>query len=82
MEENVKEDQRISVLDVAFQNNPARWWATHKVVLRTWDKVKQAIKYRFWNKEHLELGMKMDPHTTQLFNRESDPRINIEKCVT
>jgi len=51
MEENVREDQRISVLDIAFQNNPARWWDTHKTTLKTWDKVKQALKYRFWNKE-------------------------------
>jgi hypothetical protein len=51
MEENVVEDQRISVLDVAFQNTPSRWWANHKAILRTWDKVKQAIKYRFHNKE-------------------------------
>jgi hypothetical protein len=40
MEENVREDQRIMVLDISFQNNLARWWATHKVVLGTWDEVK------------------------------------------
>jgi hypothetical protein len=54
MEETVGEDQRISVLDIAFQNTPARWWATHKAALRTWDEVKQALKYRFWNREQLE----------------------------
>jgi hypothetical protein len=82
MEENVREDQRISVLDIALQNTLARWWATHKSILRTWDEMKQAIKSRFWNKEHLELGMQMDPHATQLFNGESDPRIHIEWCIT
>jgi hypothetical protein len=51
MEEKVREDQRISVLDISFQNNPARWWATHKTALKTWDEEKQALKYRFWNKE-------------------------------
>jgi hypothetical protein len=78
MEENVREDQRISVLDVAFQNIPARWWATHKVVLRTWDEVKQAIKYKFWSKEKLESEMQMDLQVAQPFNEESYPRIHIE----
>jgi hypothetical protein len=43
MEETVGEDQRILVLDIAFQNTLARWWAMHKAALRTWDEVKQAI---------------------------------------
>ena len=51
MEEKVVEDQIISVLDVAFQDTPSRWWANHKSVLINWDEVKQAIKYRFHNKE-------------------------------
>jgi hypothetical protein len=29
MEEDVREYQRMSILDVAFQNNPTRWWANH-----------------------------------------------------
>jgi hypothetical protein len=51
MEENVVEDQIISVLDVAFQNTPSRWGANHNALVGTWDKVKQAINYRFQNKE-------------------------------
>jgi hypothetical protein len=51
MEENVGEDQRISVIDVDFRNTPARWWATHKYVLITWGAIKKDIKNRFWNKE-------------------------------
>jgi hypothetical protein len=51
MEETVGEDQRILVLDIAFQNTPARWWATHKASIRTWDKVKKSLKYRFLNRE-------------------------------
>ena len=47
MEEKVLEDQRIMVLDVAFQNTPAIWWDNHKSLLRTWDELKKAIKYRF-----------------------------------
>jgi hypothetical protein len=81
MEETVGEDQRISVLDIAFQNTPARWWATHKVALRTWDEVKQALKYRFWNREQLESEMQMDLQVVQLFSGESDPRIHIQQCV-
>jgi len=47
MEEKVVEYQGISVLYIAFQDTPTRWWANHKALLRTWDEVKQAIKYRF-----------------------------------
>jgi hypothetical protein len=44
MEETMGEDQRISVLDISFQNTHARWWDNHKSALRTWDEVKQALK--------------------------------------
>jgi hypothetical protein len=57
MEENVREYQIILVLDVAFQNTPTRWWSNHKAILRTCDEVKKSIKYRFQNKERLELEM-------------------------
>lgn len=82
MEEKVVEYQRISVLDVAFQDTPARWWANHKTLLRDWDDVKQAIKYRFQNKEQLELESQTDPQVAQLFNGEYDPKAHIEQCVT
>jgi hypothetical protein len=78
MEENVREDQRILVLDIAFQNTPARWWSTHKSLLRTWDEVKQAIKYMLWNKEQVESKIQMDLQVMQPFSGESDPRIHIE----
>jgi hypothetical protein len=47
MEENIREDQRISVLDVDFQNTPTEWWSNHKSVLITWDELNHAINYRF-----------------------------------
>jgi hypothetical protein len=82
MEENAREYQIVLVLNIAFQKTPARWWANHKFVLRTWDEVKQAIKYRLWNEEQLESEMQMDLQVVQLFSRELDPRIHIEQCVT
>jgi hypothetical protein len=30
MEENIVEDQRISVLDLSLQDTPAKWWTNHK----------------------------------------------------
>jgi hypothetical protein len=51
MEEKVVEDQRISVLDLSLQDTPSRWWANHKALVENWDDVKQAIKYRFQDKE-------------------------------
>jgi len=71
MEENVIEDQRILVLDVSFWNTPARWWATHKSVIKMWDEVKQDIKYIFGNKDQLESEMQMDLQLAQLFSGES-----------
>jgi hypothetical protein len=82
MEEKVVEDQRISVLDLSLQDTPARWWANHKVLLRNWDDVNQAIKYRFQDKEQLESEMQTDFQVAQLFNGESDPKAHIEHCVT
>jgi hypothetical protein len=81
MEETMGEDQSILVLDISFQNTPARWWATHKDTLRTWDEVKQALKYRFWNREQLESEMQTYLHVAQLFSGESNPRIQIQHCV-
>jgi hypothetical protein len=81
MEEKVVEDQRISVLDVAFQDTPARWWANHKALLRTWDNIKQVIQYRFQNKEQLESEMQTDFQVAQLFSEEYDPKVHIEQCV-
>jgi hypothetical protein len=78
MEENIREDQRILVLHVAFKKTPTRWWANHKAIFRTWDEVKQGIKYMFQNKEKLELEMKMNLQVAQLLSGESDPRIHIE----
>jgi hypothetical protein len=82
MEKNVVEDQRILVLDVAFQNTLARWWANHKSVLRTWDEVKQTIKYMFQNKEQLESNIQTNLQVAQLFSGELNLRIHIEWCVT
>jgi hypothetical protein len=54
MEEKVVEDQRISVLYLSLQGTPTKWWANHKALLRNWDDMKQAIKYRFQSKELLK----------------------------
>jgi hypothetical protein len=43
MEENIAEDQRIVVLDLALEDTPARWWASHKEIIRNWEDVKHAI---------------------------------------
>jgi hypothetical protein len=68
MEENITEDQRISVLDLALQDTLARWWSNHKALIKTWDDVKQAIRYRFQDKEQLESNIQMDFQVAQLFN--------------
>jgi hypothetical protein len=81
MEENIAEDQRISVLDLALQDTPARWWTSHKALIKNWEDVKQAIRYRFQDKEQLESEMQMDFQVAQLFNGQSDPKAHIEQCV-
>jgi hypothetical protein len=78
MEEKVVEDQRISIMDLALQNNLARWWANKKSLLRNWDDVKQDIKYMFQDNEQLELEMQTDFQVAQLFNGKSNPKAHIE----
>ena len=34
MEENIVEDQRILVLDLALEDTPARWWDSYKEIIR------------------------------------------------
>jgi hypothetical protein len=43
MEENIVEEKRIFVLDLALHDTPARWWATHKASIMEWEDEKQAI---------------------------------------
>jgi hypothetical protein len=57
VEEKVVEDQSISVLELALQYAPSRWGSNHKALLKNWDDVKQAIKYRFQDNDHLESEM-------------------------
>jgi hypothetical protein len=53
MEEKIVEDQRISIMDLSLQDTPSRWWASHKAMIKNWEDVKQAIQYRFQDKEQL-----------------------------
>jgi hypothetical protein len=81
MEEKIAEDQRIVVLDLALEDTPARWWASHKEVIKNWEDVKHAIQCRFQDKEQLKSEMQMDFQVAQLFNGQSDPKTHIEQCV-
>jgi hypothetical protein len=66
------------VLDLSLQDTPVRWWTNHKALVENWDDVKQAIRYRFQDKEHLESKMQMNFQVVQLFNGQSDPKEHIE----
>ena len=81
MEENIAEDQRISVLDLALQDTPTRWWTNHKALVENWEDVKQDIRYRFQGKEQVESNMWMDFQFVQLFNGQDDPKAHVEQCV-
>jgi hypothetical protein len=81
MEENVVEDQSISLLDLSLQDTPARWWANHKDLVENWEDVKQDIQYRFQDKEKLESEMWMYFQVAQLFTRQYDPKPHIEQCI-
>jgi hypothetical protein len=43
MEEKITMEQRIFVLNLALQDTPTRWWATHKDSIMEWEDAKQAI---------------------------------------
>jgi hypothetical protein len=43
MEERIAEEKRILVLDLDLHDTLARWWNSHKDLIKEWDDVKQAI---------------------------------------
>jgi hypothetical protein len=47
LEDKVEVEQRISVLNIALKSSPARWRATHKEDLISWDEIKLALQYLF-----------------------------------
>jgi hypothetical protein len=53
MEEKIMTDQRISFLDLAFQDIPAIWWATHINLIMEWEDGKKAIRCRFQSRDQL-----------------------------
>jgi hypothetical protein len=60
MEEEIATDQRIYVLDIALQDTPARWWATHKSSILEWEDAKQAIQCQFQRSDQLKEEMNID----------------------
>jgi hypothetical protein len=68
MEENIAEEQRIYVLDLALQDTPARWWATHKASIIEWEDEKQAIRCQFQGRDRLKEEMKIGFQDAQLFD--------------
>jgi hypothetical protein len=42
MEEKIDGSKDL-VLDLALQDTPTRWWATHKALIMEWEDTKQAI---------------------------------------
>jgi hypothetical protein len=68
-------------LELALQDTPSRWWTSHKSWIKNSKDVKQAIQYRFQDKEQLESEMQMDFQVAQLFNGQSDPKAHVEQCI-
>jgi hypothetical protein len=41
--EQIIPEQRIAALDLTFAETPARWWATHKATLHSWEDTAEAL---------------------------------------
>jgi hypothetical protein len=78
MEEKVVEDQIISMFDLSLQETPTRWWSNHKSLVENWEYMKQAIQYRFQDKEKLESEMQTYFQVAQLFKGQSNPNAHIK----
>jgi len=50
MDQDMLEDQRITLIDIAFMEILARWWKVHCKVLKYWRNAKHAMKERFGTK--------------------------------
>lgn len=72
IEDKLPKDHRVSLMDVALQSTYARWWSNHCNSLSRWDKVAIALKSRFKREE--------EPHFTQKFQGDSDPRKHLKEC--
>ena len=78
MKEKITEEQRISVLDLALQDTPAKYWATHKASIIEWEDEKQTIRCQFQGRDWLKEETKMYFQDAQMFNERSDPHMHIE----
>jgi hypothetical protein len=68
MEEKITTDQRILVFDLAFQDTPARWWATHIALIIEWEYANKSIRFRFQCRDQLKEEMHIYFEDAQLFD--------------
>ena len=70
-EQEIPQEQRMSVIELAVRATPARWWQAHREHIASWDDFKRLMAIRFSNNnEYLQ----------QRYTGESDPRSHIEMC--
>ena len=54
-DQEIPQEQRLSAMDLAVKDTPARWWHTHKERIASWDDLKRLMATRFSNnKEPLQ----------------------------
>jgi hypothetical protein len=73
-------EKRILVLDVALRSSSARWWATHKGTLSSWDEAKCAIQHHFIPPSQLT-SLNLKQSALELYDGISDPREHVVHCI-
>jgi hypothetical protein len=86
LEDKVVAEKRIPVLDIALKSSPARWWATHKGALTSWDEVKLTIQYRFYpsiigQPVSKDQKLKHQMLTLKSYDGSSDPKEHVVHCI-
>ena len=54
-EQEIPQEQRMSVIDLAVRATPARWWYAHKENIASWDDIKRLMAIIFYiDREHVQ----------------------------
>ena len=64
--------QRLKTLDMALRATPARWWATHKKNIATWETYHRLLTVRFGD----DAG-----GISHKYDGQTNPRLHMEACV-
>jgi hypothetical protein len=71
-EEEVLENQRLLLLDIALKEITTRWWGAHKETIQDWYQCKRLLRIRF--------GVEQGRNKTRRYDGQGTPMEHLEKC--